>query len=445
MGRITIELLRKRSEHNAGILRDLQEITLHQFDIEKIELLNTQCRQLKLLYLQNNLISKIENLNRLKELTYLNLALNNITKIENLGQCEMLRKLDLTVNFIDCDEFEASMQHLQKCDNLRDLYMTGNPVFYEEGYRHVVIEMVPQLKRLDGAEISKTERLTAHMEYPGAIEKFREKGHIKRAEKKMKAEAVQDSKDAGTWDPEAKIDHSPEARYQMYKELEAQKEKDKEELEAAKKFQKPPDYVREARKKMGEKAYEGPNGELPRMRNLNKLEFTMDTDGFGNVTCVVEAPKHLDTSQIEVDVHPLWFQVLMKGKSLLLHLDYEVCAEEAIVRRLVTNGYIEVIMPKLHPTEKEVVAASENRFKVSKEKEPQANKAKVIDTKRDFGDECSSAKPKAVDLRILKEAQTAGPGIVERKTTRTNPDGSVIPQSDDSSDFEDDSDVPPLE
>lgn len=56
---------------------------------------------LKILYLQNNLIGKIENLHRLKYLEYLNLAVNNVTKIQNLQRCESLKKLDLTVNFVD--------------------------------------------------------------------------------------------------------------------------------------------------------------------------------------------------------------------------------------------------------------------------------------------------------------------------------------------------------
>ena len=59
MVRITYDLLKKRSEHNEGIVHSLQEITLHQFNIEKIELLGKHCRHLKILYLQNNLISKI--------------------------------------------------------------------------------------------------------------------------------------------------------------------------------------------------------------------------------------------------------------------------------------------------------------------------------------------------------------------------------------------------
>jgi protein TilB len=62
--------------------------------------------------LQNNIISKIENLNKLKELDYLNLALNNIVKLEGLEGCESLRKLDLTINFIDIDDYVESLKNL---------------------------------------------------------------------------------------------------------------------------------------------------------------------------------------------------------------------------------------------------------------------------------------------------------------------------------------------
>ena len=84
MVRITEELVRKRAEHNEGCVSTLEEISLHQSDIEKIECLDKICRGLKILYLQSNLIPKIENLSRMKQLEYLNLALNNVERIENL-------------------------------------------------------------------------------------------------------------------------------------------------------------------------------------------------------------------------------------------------------------------------------------------------------------------------------------------------------------------------
>ncbi len=59
-------------------------------DLEKIELLDTYCRHLKILYLQSNLIPKMEGLNKLKELEYINLAVNNVSKIEGIRFCESL-------------------------------------------------------------------------------------------------------------------------------------------------------------------------------------------------------------------------------------------------------------------------------------------------------------------------------------------------------------------
>ena len=43
--------------------------------------LGTTCRKLKILYLQNNIISKIQHLHHLKDLEYPNMALNNVSKI----------------------------------------------------------------------------------------------------------------------------------------------------------------------------------------------------------------------------------------------------------------------------------------------------------------------------------------------------------------------------
>jgi Leucine-rich repeat (LRR) protein len=85
----------------------------------------------------------IENLHKLKELKYLNLALNNIQTIENLNRCESLQKLDLTLNFV---ENLLDVEHLKENEELRELYLIGNPCAQEEGYRDFVIGALPQLK-----------------------------------------------------------------------------------------------------------------------------------------------------------------------------------------------------------------------------------------------------------------------------------------------------------
>lgn len=129
MSRVVIDadFLRKRAEHNEGCLSTLEEIALHQLNIEKIENFDKLIRHVKILMLQNNLISKMENLSRLKELTYLNLALNNVTLVENVDGCESLEKLDLTCNFIGLDKLFQSLLHLKQLPSLRELHFMGNP------------------------------------------------------------------------------------------------------------------------------------------------------------------------------------------------------------------------------------------------------------------------------------------------------------------------------
>lgn len=66
MGRVTLDLLRRRAEHNDRRLSGLRELALHGQHLERIQLLNQHCRHLKILLLQNNVISVIEGLQRMK-------------------------------------------------------------------------------------------------------------------------------------------------------------------------------------------------------------------------------------------------------------------------------------------------------------------------------------------------------------------------------------------
>jgi len=107
----------------------------------------------------------------------------------------------------------------------------------------------------------------------------------------------------------------------------------------------------------------------------------------------------------------------MKEKSILLHLDSEVKPSEAEVRRVTSTGWLEVIMPKLH-------------WKKLK-KEPQ--KVQAVSNPEPENEEMKlENKPKAVDLHILQPKPEV---LTERNTKRF----------DEEEEFEDDSDVPPLE
>lgn len=171
MPHITRTLLRRRAEHNEGMLSSLEEISLHQEELESInEVLGSTCRKLKILYLQNNIIPKMEHLHHMKDLQYLNLALNNITKIEGLQNCEFLHKLDFTVNFVDLDTLEESIDHLAGREMLREFYFLGNPAQVNwADCNDYIIARLPQLQSLDGTEITRSMQIKARQKLPGLV------------------------------------------------------------------------------------------------------------------------------------------------------------------------------------------------------------------------------------------------------------------------------------
>jgi len=305
MPRITLDLIRKKSEHHDGLLADLQELSLHQLNLEKIELLGSVCKRLQILYLQHNLIGKIENLNKLKELRYLNLALNNILVIENLEGCEKLEKLDLTVNFIDVDRLEESMRCLKNLEFFTQLCLIGNPCTEFSRYREYVIGALPRLKILDGKEISKTERLAAEAAFAAAQEALRIEAQ-KRIEQREKermedelAEKILKAKAEGKTieEVEHKIElpdgetleeyyarrlrqkemkYTPESRYKIYlEEVEKKKQEENEEQQAKERFGEAPDLMKEAYAKLNAKATLNPDGSRPSQRNTGKYPFRL--------------------------------------------------------------------------------------------------------------------------------------------------------------------------
>ncbi|KAI8832045.1 MCM2/3/5 family-domain-containing protein [Chytridium lagenaria] len=279
MSWIDEHLIRKRAEHNDGELSTLREVTLHQFDIEKIENLDVYCRNLEILFLQNNLISRIENVGKLKSLKYLNLALNNIKVIENLEGCESLEKLDLTVNFV---ANPLDIERLQANTFLRELYLVGNPVTSVENYRPFTIWTLKQLKSLDGREIEKSERIEAGQIYEKRSQKFR----VEETLKEESAESLEQLKQ----DFNTKLTpYTPESR-----------------METAKHIQK----------FKGTESIPAPEPPAPEMPGPDEDAKTL--------TLHVSLSKYLDSSYIKVDTHPTYIRLEIKGKVLQLVLDAEV-------------------------------------------------------------------------------------------------------------------------
>eukprot|EP00953_Heterococcus_sp_UTEX-ZZ885_P003407 2370-Heterococcus_DN1.PRE.3 len=430
---ITLELIRRKSEHNEGLIHTLEEISLHQEEIEKIsDVLGSNCRRLKILYLQNNIIGRMENLHHMKELEYLNLALNNITKIEGLGSCEFLNKLDLTVNFINLDHLETSIAHLASRTQLKDLYMIGNPAQSDwPGFSSYVIACLPQLERLDGKEITRSMRITAQQQLPQLQEQLQklavqvseqkvveaQENADKLAESKRQVcyfarvhasddkqcydideDAIQDDDtDVGVMtkseyaakqltqqaaEQNENTKHTPDVRtkmyvitycycccsaptvpmlmfvdlhtyslctMQMYREL-AEQKREKDER-AKSNMPRDRDYEQEHADSI-DKARQRESDGVIRQCNEGKLDFSFDESTKpGCVSLDVNVPRHLDSSLIDVDVHPHYISIVIKGKVLRLTLPVEVKAGEAKAQRSKTTGHLVVIMPKANSKE----------------------------------------------------------------------------------------------
>ncbi|XP_074840916.1 dynein axonemal assembly factor 11 [Carettochelys insculpta] len=385
---VTVELLRQRAEHNNRELFSLEEISLHQQEIEKLEYIEKLCRDLKILYLQNNLIPKIENVSKLKKLEYLNLALNNIEKIENLEGCEELQKLDLTANFIG----ELSgIEVLKHNMHLKELFLVGNPCTEFEGYRQFVVATLHQLKWLDSKEIERSERIQALQNYHEVEKQIREQEQVyllKRArEKEESLKRIQDKQEKKK---EKQIETKPgfDSRWytdmnntipdpledeENHKQKETEKEYqewkiDKDDEEDRAFWEEPTPYTPESRLEAhrhleekrrakenirGQKVKEKPSKTLitaeGKVLNVNepKLPFFLKDDEENNQFILdLAVYRHLDSSLIDVDVQPTYLHVTVKGKSFQLVLPAEVKPDSSSAKRSQTTGHLVISMPK---------------------------------------------------------------------------------------------------
>uniref|UniRef100_H0WXC6 Leucine-rich repeat-containing protein 6 n=1 Tax=Otolemur garnettii TaxID=30611 RepID=H0WXC6_OTOGA len=385
---VTEDLIRRNAEHNNCIIFSLEELSLHQQEIEKLEHIDKWCQDLKILYLQNNLIGKIENVSRLKKLEYLNLALNNIEKIENLEGCEWLTKLDLTINFIG--EL-SSVKTLQRNIHLKELFLMGNPCADFDGYRQFVVATLQQLKWLDGKEIERSERIQALQNYPVIKQQIREQEKaycLKRtkekeeAQRKLQEEHKSEGKKRrsnsgfdGRWytdinatlytflknkdrlqvpetqeeeDNKKRLDESeddvefwnkpslftPESRLETLRHMEKQREKQEKLSEKNKKVKPPRTLIKEDGR--------------PLNVNEPKLEFSLKDDEKRNqIILDLAVYRYMDTSLIDVDVQPTYVRVMVKGKPFQLVLPAEVKPDSSFAKRSQTTGHLVICMPKV--------------------------------------------------------------------------------------------------
>ncbi|XP_045780768.1 protein tilB [Maniola jurtina] len=341
MVNITVDLVRKKAEHHDCLLAPLEEIALHQENIEKIEYLQDWCPKLKILLMQSNLIARIENLNKLKHLTYLNLALNNIEVIENLERCESLQKLDLTLNFIGDI---VSVESLTDNYNLENLYLTGNPCTDYENYRDFVIGTLPQLNSLDGKDIERSDRIKALQNLPIIRSDIIFEQSIYMSQRK--AQKVRLEKDIqDKWenmyknmDPEErnkkfwaeKTEHAPEVRNEIerMRQLKLKSCETDEKKEEKRKYKLFTDDGR------------------PFNINQPKIVFKFSDEELDKYTLDLAVYKHLDTSLLDVDIQPNYVRITIRDKIFQLHLPKDVNTTNSKAERSQTTGHLVITMPK---------------------------------------------------------------------------------------------------
>ncbi|XP_014481083.1 PREDICTED: protein tilB [Dinoponera quadriceps] len=373
MVRITLELIRKRSEHNEGEISTLEEIALHQENIDKIEVIGRHCRDLKILLLQHNLISKIENLNMLKKLEYLNLAINNIEVIENLEGLESLKKLDLTINFIGNLQ---SVKKLRCNENLEQLILMGNPCTDYEYYREYVVATLPQLRELDMKEIERSERIKALQVYARArddvIEAYRcyEKSRLARQARRRRDATLEITEINETDTTE---ENKEKNRENTKEEQNGNANTEQDDESEDDRFWKQPSYhtpedriaiaerfarKQEKKNRASDKKADLSKRELklfapdgrPYNMNQPKVPFKLnDEDDPNFVILEVAVYRHLDTSYIDVDVNPTYVRVTIKGKILQLTIPCEISVEKSKVQRNTTTGSLVITMARLTP------------------------------------------------------------------------------------------------
>ena len=315
----------------------LEEISLHQLDIEKIEHIDKWCREMKILYLHNNLICKIENVSRLKQLNYINLTLNCIETIEGLDKCENLEKVDLTANFIGD---LRSIDHLKGCAFLRTLYLTGNPCVKFDSYRAYIINHLPQLTQLDGESIDRSERLKARQQAELVDQMITDQSARYAAKRGRQKEDYArrvrrgEIKTGDEFWNEVEED-SPESRIQMHHERQRQKD---EEAERKPMFEKP-DYKRTIN-------FFNANDE-PINVNQAGLDFEIDEDTTNETIVRLKVPKFLDTQLIDVDVQPRYVRVHVKGRAFQIVLGYEIKPDQGKCERSQLTGEMKLTLPKV--------------------------------------------------------------------------------------------------
>ena len=251
--------------------------------------------------------------------------MNNVTAVENLEKCEALVKLDLTMNFIKADGL-MNLRSLSVNHNLRELFLMGNPCAELRGYRLFVIETLPQLTHLDGKEITHIERIHARRDFQEITRELRQSA-ANDYDSAMSVEEISSlHPDARPWCAATRV-------------------LDKNVCESTQKT------TTKAPKHRAEHAFETLPEDIAdvKQKNQGDFKFTLtESDAETAIQLEVHVGTFIDTSLVNVDIHPKLVRVKIKGELLQLKLSHEVTPDSSGAERSKATGKLLITMPKLN-------------------------------------------------------------------------------------------------
>lgn len=208
--------------------------------------------------------------------------------------------------------------------------MTGNPCESWPHFREYVIARVPQLKRLDGTDILKSERLKAQQV-------------LELLQTELKKISLENIEKKRVTPPEENA-YTREYRTNMYKELlQKRQEDEKEKAERHAKDDPMDDYEKWKRTKP---AVYNDKGEI-RQCNQGQYKFKFD-DNWRQETFQFElaVPKYLDTSLLNVELYPKFVRVDVKDKITQIIFPEEIICEKSKIQRSTTTGALVITCHK---------------------------------------------------------------------------------------------------
>ena len=136
----------------------LEELNLAYNQIENIENLDALGPCLQKLNLMGNKIKKLNGLDNLTSLIELNLSKNNINRLKGLQGLTNLRYLYLSSNKIShCNQ----VAYLTDLPFLTELDFCFNDVQNKKFYRFQILYYIPELRKLDGQDVTHFEKVHA--------------------------------------------------------------------------------------------------------------------------------------------------------------------------------------------------------------------------------------------------------------------------------------------